>query len=245
MNDQETGFLSRWVRRKALAARGEPVPAAPIAAGTPVRPVTPVTPVTPAAAVAPVAPVAPQPPAAALEATTADARPALAEPPAEAVATPAPPTLADAQALKPDSLDFSRFVARDVDPMVQHQALKTLFSDPHFNVMDGLDTYIDDYNTPDPLPAGMLRKMVQSSLLRLFDDEDDQQAAGKTTAALPPPAAPVDAPGSASAITPPHPPTYPSDPAPDEDPAVRLQPDDAAGPAGDQSRPGADAQHQH
>jgi hypothetical protein len=26
--------------------------------------------------------------------------------------------------------------------------------------MDGLDIYIGDYNTPDPLPAGMLAKMV-------------------------------------------------------------------------------------
>ena len=30
--------------------------------------------------------------------------------------------------------------------------MKKLFSDPHFNVMDGLDTYIDDYGKPDPLP---------------------------------------------------------------------------------------------
>ena len=30
--------------------------------------------------------------------------------------------------------------------------MKKLFSDPHFNVMDGLDTYIDDYGKPDPIP---------------------------------------------------------------------------------------------
>jgi hypothetical protein len=64
--------------------------------------------------------------------------------------------------------------------------MKTLFSDPHFNVMDGLDIYIDDYSKPDPLPPGMLEKMVQSSMLGLFkskleegsSDEVKAQASG-------------------------------------------------------------------
>uniref|UniRef100_B1XTZ3 Uncharacterized protein n=1 Tax=Polynucleobacter necessarius subsp. necessarius (strain STIR1) TaxID=452638 RepID=B1XTZ3_POLNS len=38
----------------------------------------------------------------------------------------------------------------DVDPTVQQAALKEMFTDPHFNVMDGLDIYIDDYSKPDP-----------------------------------------------------------------------------------------------
>ena len=50
--------------------------------------------------------------------------------------------------------------------------MKKLFSDPHFNVMDGLDTYIDDYGKPDPIPASMLRQMVQSQALGLFADEE-------------------------------------------------------------------------
>ena len=41
-------------------------------------------------------------------------------------------------------------------------ALKKLFSDPHFNVMDGLDTYIDDYGKPDPIPPSMLRAHSQN-----------------------------------------------------------------------------------
>ena len=41
--------------------------------------------------------------------------------------------------------------------------MKKLFSDPHFNVMDGLDTYIDDYGKPDPIPLSMLRRMNQSA----------------------------------------------------------------------------------
>jgi hypothetical protein len=45
--------------------------------------------------------------------------------------------------------------------------------------MDGLDTYIDDYGKPDPLPAGMLRQMVQSQLLGLFDDEKKTTSRGR------------------------------------------------------------------
>ena len=44
--------------------------------------------------------------------------------------------------------------------------------------MDGLDTYIDDYGKPDPLPAGMLRQMAQSQVLGLFDDEPTEPARG-------------------------------------------------------------------
>lgn len=67
----------------------------------------------------------------------------------------APPTLDEAATLTPQS-DFSRFVARGVDENVRRCALKKLFADPHFNVMDGLDIYIDDYNKFTPLPAAVL-----------------------------------------------------------------------------------------
>jgi hypothetical protein len=39
--------------------------------------------------------------------------------------------------------------------------LKQLFRDPHFNVMDGLDVYIDDYSKPDPIDPDIVRQMVQ------------------------------------------------------------------------------------
>jgi hypothetical protein len=55
-----------------------------------------------------------------------------------------------------DGADFSRFVQPGVDEAVRRSAMKKLFSDPHFNVMDGLDIYIDDYNKFEPLPAAML-----------------------------------------------------------------------------------------
>jgi len=67
----------------------------------------------------------------------------------------APLTLDDVAGLTPES-DYAPFVARGVDQTVQRSALKKLFSDPHFNVMDGLDTYIDDYNKFEPIPPEML-----------------------------------------------------------------------------------------
>jgi hypothetical protein len=164
----DEGFASRWSRRKALAQRGETLPAEP----------PPAEPVAVAAAVA-------EPPPA-------------AGPPTE----PPPPTLAEAEALTPAS-DFTRFVARNVDPGVKNTALKKLFADPHFNLMDGLDTYIDDYGKPDPLPASMLRQLVQSRFLGLFTDSAEE------------------------AIE-----------KPDEDPDLRLQPDDGARRAG--AEPGSE-----
>ncbi|MGH8808188.1 MAG: DUF3306 domain-containing protein [Noviherbaspirillum sp.] len=65
------------------------------------------------------------------------------------------PTVEDVAALTPDS-DFSPFVARGVDETVRRSALKKLFSDPRFNVMDGLDVYIEDYNKSKPLSAAVL-----------------------------------------------------------------------------------------
>jgi Protein of unknown function (DUF3306) len=88
---------------------------------------------------------------------------------------PPPPTLEDVAQLTKES-DFSRFVAPDVDPGVKNAAMKKLFaSDPHFNVMDGLDTYIDDYNKYEPIPKSMLRQMVNARALGLIDDELEEQ----------------------------------------------------------------------
>lgn len=97
----------------------------------------------PPAAPAPVASQAP---------TASDPRPA--EP------APLPPVAS----LTPDS-DFTPFMAKEVDPGARRQALRTLFRDPRFNVMDGLDVYIDDYSKPDPIPADWLARMNQMARL--------------------------------------------------------------------------------
>ena len=106
---------------------------------------------------------------------------AAAMPAAEPVAVPAAaepelPTLADAQALTAES-DFKPFMGRSVAPDVRNTAMKKLFADPHFNAMDGLDIYIDDYSKPDPLPEGMLRQMASAHFMGFFDHEKD--AAGE------------------------------------------------------------------
>ena len=79
-----------------------------------------------------------------------------------------PPTLEDAESIDRFAPDFSAFMQPNVDPAVQQAAMKKLFSDPHFNIMDRLDIYIDDYSIPDPIPMEMLKRMVQSESLGLF-----------------------------------------------------------------------------
>ena len=83
------------------------------------------------------------------------------------------PTLEDVAKIDRFDPDFSAFMKPDVDPAVQQAALKKMFTDPHFNIMDGLDIYIDDYSKPDPLPPGMLERMVQSDMLNLFRKSAD------------------------------------------------------------------------
>lgn len=90
----------------------------------------------------------------------------------------APTELPPVESLTPES-DFRPFMQPDVDPAVRNQAMKSLFRDPHFNVMDMMDVYVDDYSKPDPIPEGMLRQMTQSRMLKLFDDlpEEADEAA--------------------------------------------------------------------
>ena len=81
---------------------------------------------------------------------------------AQAQREPAP--LPPVESLTPES-DFSPFMRAKVDESLKRRALRTLFQDPRFNVMDGLDTYIADYSQPDPLPEGWLEKMGQMAHL--------------------------------------------------------------------------------
>ena len=103
----------------------------------------------------------PPPPAALPEPPKAVAPPPVPE--AAKVET-APAALPAVESLTPES-DFAPFMRPDVDGAVRRQALKTLFGDPRFNVMDGLDVYIDDYSKPDPLPEGWLAQMSQMAHL--------------------------------------------------------------------------------
>jgi hypothetical protein len=131
-----------------------------------------------------------------------------------------PPTLADVQSLTPAS-DFRRFTAADVAPEVRNAAMKKLFADPRYNVMDGLDVYTSDYSQPDPIPSAMLRQLAGAKFLGLFDDEEKQEAAAAHRDVADDPTAQTVAQSAAA------PPVVP---APNEhaDPDLRLQQDDAA-----------------
>ena len=213
----DDNFLSRWSRRKRQVA-AEPAAAEPRLLGTKgPAPATTVAGLAPATV-----PVLAVPEAATqrLPEVPPQGLPASAE-------RPPAPTLEDVAALAPGD-EVSRFVARGVDETVKRAALKKLFADPHYNIMDGLDTYIDDYSIADPIPEAMLRQMNQSKFLGLFDHEEENtdSAPRTTTTAL------LNNTADPDATAPP--PAQSASPQPDEDPDLQLQPDDAAG------RPGAE-----
>ncbi len=85
------------------------------------------------------------------------------------------PTLEDVLKLTKDS-DFSAYVKPGIDPEVQKAAMQKLFADPRYNIMDGLDIYIDDYSKPDPIPLDMLKKLNQSQMLGLFKTPEEKLA---------------------------------------------------------------------
>jgi hypothetical protein len=128
--------------------------------------------------------------------------PATAAAGAEA-ATPAPLPALDT--LNFDA-DFSGFLRQEVEEAVKRVALKKLFHSGPFNVMDGLDTYIDDYSIEDPIDAATVRGLAQARGL-LFDELAEEDGAATTataaTAAAPEPAAlsPAAAPETVGADT--------------------------------------------
>lgn len=114
------------------------------------------------------------------------------------------PTLVDAAGLTSDS-DFSTFVSPLVDQDVRRLALKKLFADPHFNVLDRLDMYMDDYNKPDPVSAAMLAALdhargtlrrpeeVEAALAQLrAQDHPAQEAEAAPAVADDAPEAPIE-----------------------------------------------------
>ncbi len=93
--------------------------------------------------------------------------------------------------------DYRDFFHPKVGDDTRRLALKKLFSDPHFNVMDGLDVYIDDYSKSDPIPPAMLAGLKQAQdILRWAKEDTDERAREElqrqqaATRAIEPPAAP-------------------------------------------------------
>lgn len=148
--------LKRWSQRKLDAAR-KPVDVAPARAGAP-----DVASITAPAAVPAAVP---------------------------AIPGPGPTAAAEVVQLPPvESLDFESDYAAFMQPKVNEEtrraALKKLFSNPSFNVMDGLDIYVGDYTQPDPMPAGMLEKIsaVYAMLDPVAPPPDTKSPAGEPAA---------------------------------------------------------------
>ncbi|MEJ8848671.1 DUF3306 domain-containing protein [Variovorax rhizosphaerae] len=155
---------------------------------------------------------------------------------------PAPLTLADTESLTLAS-DFKPFLAANVAPAVKNAAFKKLFADPHFNVMDRMDIYIDDYSNLAPLPASALRQMASAKFMNLFEEEEANEAPASAsptdTPASPPAAIQADTPADSAPDFPASPPVVasaqaeaqPASQRPDDpqDTDLRLQPDHAAG----------------
>lgn len=74
------------------------------------------------------------------------------------------PTEEDLEKVK-EGGDVIAFMSNKVSSELKNKAFKALFSRPEFNVMDGLDIYIEDYNTFVPLTAAEIDKMALSKQL--------------------------------------------------------------------------------
>jgi hypothetical protein len=155
------GFLGRWAKRKNDALQGKPLDE-PAPSRLLAEPQVSLAKGAPGASAVALSPAAGAKPGAVAGASN----------PEPAGAEQAPLTLEDVQGLTKDS-DFKPFMSKAVEPGVRNAAMKKLFTDPHFNVMDRMDIYIDDYSQPDPLPASMLRQMTSAKFLKLFDDEEE------------------------------------------------------------------------
>jgi len=145
--DSEESFLARWSRRKLAAEREVERPAERLAPD--------------AEAAVPtkdggerVAAGAPVP------------APTPERVPAAATEVPLPPI----ETLDGLRSDYQAFFQQPVADELRRAALKKLFADPHFNQMDMLDVYVDDYTQFEPLSDAM-RLRLPSARDFLLDSE--------------------------------------------------------------------------
>jgi len=116
--------------------------------------------------------------AAATEAPAAPASASLAVP---APASGAPVSTAALELPPVESLtfdsDFTAFLQPGVDDELKRAALKQLFRDPRFNIMDGLDTYIGDYTKADPIPPDIVADLLKRGFGSMSETRQEQVAA--------------------------------------------------------------------
>ena len=96
---------------------------------------------------------------------------------ASAPAAPHPPAALPALENVSFESDFTAFMHAKVDEGVRRAALGKLFSDPRFNVMDGLDIYIGDYSIEDPIPPALLAQLEHARTTLLGPPAENPQAA--------------------------------------------------------------------
>lgn len=114
--------------------------------------------------------------------------PGTVEAPADAPLLPSLEVLA-AQGLE---ADFAPFMQKGVEEATRRAAIQQLFKQPIFNVMDGLDVYIEDFNIYEPLAASELPGLSHARAM-LFPEPEEKPvsaagecdvAAAETPAAL-------------------------------------------------------------
>ena len=157
------GFLDRWSRRK-LASAGKALLADAPASGMP-----------PAAE-----------PGGQGDLVPTGARPAHAP---DAGAEAAVPSAVEAQLPAVEGLtlasDFTGFLKEEVSEVLRRKALQKLFADPHFNRMDGLDIYIDDYSLPDPIPPEAMTKLKSAREWLMANETEAEEGPGAEAPVLP------------------------------------------------------------
>jgi hypothetical protein len=97
--------------------------------------------------------------------------------------------------------EFSAFFKPGVAETTKRAALKQLFRDPRFNIMDGLDVYIDDYTKPDPISPEMMKQLLHTR--HIFNPpKTEVNAEGHVVDVVEPveQAQPEEPPGAAAAI---------------------------------------------
>jgi hypothetical protein len=97
--------------------------------------------------------------------------------------------------------EFAAFFKPGVAEATKRAALKQLFRDPRFNIMDGLDVYIDDYTQPDPISPEMMKQLLHTR--HIFNPpKTEVNAEGHVVDVVEPidRAEPEEAPGAAAAI---------------------------------------------
>ena len=96
--------------------------------------------------------------------------PGTVETTTEAVELPSLDTLV-AQGL---DADFAPFMQKGVAEATKRAAIQQLFRQPVFNVMDGLDVYIEDFNIYEPLTAAELPGLAHARAM-LFPEAEDAE----------------------------------------------------------------------